>query len=150
MDRIDIKLLKIIQDDFPITFRPYEVIGGMLGISEEETIKRVKDLFSQNVIRKIRPSFNNKKIGYFSTLVGLKVPEDKLNKIAKKINKYKEVTHNYSREHKYNLWFTITSSSKNRIKEILNEVKKLVGTENVRNFPAKRMFKIKVIFNDIE
>ena len=44
MDNIDKRLLSIIQKDFPIVSRPFQEIGAKLGITEEETLNRLKKL----------------------------------------------------------------------------------------------------------
>ncbi len=78
LDEIDSRLLNIIQKDFPLCERPFDVLGDMLGITGEEALGRVRRLTESGIIRRIGPSFDSRKLGHVSTLVAAKVPNDKL------------------------------------------------------------------------
>jgi len=107
MDEIDKKLLNTIQSGFPISPMPYRSIGEKIGISEQEVIKRVKVLKSRGIIRRIGAIFNPQMIGYESTLIAMSVPQGMFSDVVEIVNTYPEITHNYSRRGKFNLWFTI-------------------------------------------
>ena len=147
MDLIDKELLNFIQKKFPISSRPYRDIGEILGISEKEVIGRVTNLKEKNMIRRIGGIFNPKALGYRSTLVALEVEGDSLEEVASRINIYPEVTHNYQRNHRYNLWFTIIAESDDGIEDIIASVHKLPGVKGYMNLPASRMFKIATYFS---
>ncbi|MDI6639788.1 MAG: AsnC family transcriptional regulator [Methanocellales archaeon] len=144
LDSIDKNLLNVLQDELPLVSRPFEELGKGLGISEEDVISRVKRLLEEGVIRRIGPIIDIKKLGGVSTLVAMSVPSERVDETAAMINEYPEVTHNYLRSHRYNVWFTISASSKERLEEILGEIKKL-GYELI-DLPATKMFKIRVKF----
>ncbi|MDI6859088.1 MAG: AsnC family transcriptional regulator [Methanocellales archaeon] len=145
LDSIDKNLLNVLQDELPLVSRPFEELGKGLGISEEDVISRVKRLLEEGVIRRIGPIIDIKKLGGVSTLVAMSVPSERVDETAAMINEYPEVTHNYLRSHRYNVWFTISASSKERLEEILGEIKKL-GYELI-DLPATKMFKIRVKFD---
>ncbi|MCX9084415.1 MAG: AsnC family transcriptional regulator [Candidatus Methanoperedens sp.] len=146
LDEIDKKILNSIQLDFPLVHRPFEDIGKNLGIKEEEIIKRIKRLQEDKAIRRIGPIISTKKTGGVSTLVAMKVPTGKVDEVAALINKYEEVSHNYLRPSNFNMWFTLSVESEERLDEILKELKQKTGCE-LRNLPTKRLFKIGVKFN---
>jgi len=139
------KILDIIQTDFPLASRPYEVIGKKVGLTEAETLSRVRALKQKGVIRRIGANFQSKKLGWHSTLCAASVPEDKLEEFVAEVNSHPGVTHNYLRRHRQNVWFTYIGPSKESVSESLLEITRKTGIE-ILNLPARKMFKIKVDF----
>ena len=146
MDTIDKQLLNLIQSNFPITSEPYKEIGIKLGISEDEVIQRLTDLKTNRIIRRIGATFDSKKLGYRSTLCAMKVPKERLDEVAKLVNSYPGVTHNYLRNHDYNMWFTLITKSENKQNDILREIQERSGIVDLLNLPAVRFFKVRVNF----
>ena len=146
MDKIDRDIINVIQSGFPISRRPFRDIGEQLNISEEEVLRRLKNLKDESVIRRIGGNFDSKKLGYTSTLCAAKVPADKIEDFVEVVNSYQGVTHNYQRSHDYNLWFTFIAPDMSFISDALEDIKEKTGVEDILNLPAKKMFKIKVDF----
>ena len=145
LDEADRGILALIQSGFPIVSRPYAVIGERAGMSEEEALERVRSLKKRGVIRRIGANFQSGKIGYRSTLCGAKVPEDKLELFIETVNAESGVTHNYLRDHEYNVWFTCIGPSDEDIARVLRHIADKTGVRP-ENWPARRMYKIKVDF----
>lgn len=140
---IDKKILEEVQLDFPLSERPFEVIGKRIGISEEDIISRITYLKEENIIRDISAIFKAGPLGYKSTLVAVKTDDPETT--AERVSGHQGVSHNYQREHKYNLWFTITV--RNEI-DFRTEIADLLGPE-VKNFlllPSLKTYKIGVNF----
>ncbi len=146
MDDTDKKILNRVQSDFPVESRPFAVLGDELDLSEKEVLERVKKLKEKGYIRHLGPIFDPRAIGYVSTLCTLKAPSDKIDEIAEVINSFPEVTHNYLRDHQYNIWFTLIARSGDRIQKIIDKIKEKVGIEEILNLPAEHFFKLKVKF----
>jgi DNA-binding Lrp family transcriptional regulator len=146
MDDIDRSIINEIQSDFPITERPFQELANRFRLSEDEVLGRVKKLKEEGVIRRIGGNFNSKKLNFTSTLCAAKVPEQKLAKFVEAVNRYSGVTHNYLRNHEYNVWFTFIAEDMAYIDNALNEISDSTGVEEIRNLPAVRLFKIKVDF----
>jgi len=146
LDDADKKILNALQLDFPLVHKPFQELGKALDLSEDEVIRRIKRLCKEGAIRRIGPIISTKKTGGTSTLVAMKVPEERVDEVADIINQYDEVSHNYLRPANYNIWFTLSAESEERLQEILREISEKTGCE-VRNLPTKRLFKIGVKFN---
>lgn len=150
MDNVDKQLLNLLQEGLPLEYRPFLILGKKLGVSEEKIISRIEKLKSQGYIRRLGGIFNSKKLGYFSTLCAMKVPEKSIEYTAKIVNSYDEITHNYIRDDEYNMWFTIIAPSEHRIVEIIENIKKKTLVEDILNLPSSKVFKVKVALDVIK
>jgi len=147
MDEIDKKLLNLMQHEISIDKRPFKLLGEKLYITEEDVLSRINKLKEEGLIRRVGGIFDSRKLGYTSTLCAAKVSSDKVNQVAKIINNYDEVTHNYIREDEYNMWFTVITSSKENLSKILEEIKVNTDLKNIISLPSTKLFKIRVMLN---
>jgi len=146
LDDVDKKILNAIQLDFPLSKRPFLDVGKSLGIEEDEVLLRIKRLKQEGAIRRIGPIISTRKTGGVSSLIAVKVPEERVDEVAGMINEYEEVSHNYLRPSNYNIWFTVSAENEERLQEIISEISGKTGCQ-VINLPTKRLFKIGVKFN---
>ncbi|HHW06962.1 MAG TPA: Lrp/AsnC family transcriptional regulator [Clostridia bacterium] len=146
MTELERAVLNEVQTNLPIAKEPFKELGQKFGLSEAEVLEMLKRFKEAGYIRRMGAIFDSRKLGYVSTLCAAKVSEDQMDQVAEYINGLVEVTHNYLREHEYNMWFTVIAHSKERIEEIIREMESRFGVE-VLNLPAKRFFKIKVNFD---
>jgi DNA-binding Lrp family transcriptional regulator len=146
MDNTDRAILNRIQSDFPITPRPFLAIANDLGFSENEVLKRVAKLKKKGIIRRIGGNFVPEKLGFVSTLCAAKVPNNKIDRFAKIVNRYTGVTHNYQRDNKYNVWFTFIAPSMDEIEKNLNQISEDTGVKDIINLPSTKVYKIKAHF----
>jgi siroheme decarboxylase len=145
MDEIDKNILNMMQEEFPLAARPYAGIGERVGVSEEEALARVRKAKDEGYIRRIGPVLEPRKLAYVSTLCGAHVEETVLMDVVGEINKSSSVTHNYERDGKLNLWFTVTAKSLDEINNFLGDIEQRFSLVIYR-FPMKRAFKIKTFF----
>lgn len=144
LDDTDRRLINLIQLDFPLDLCPFRTLGDQIGISEQEVIEHLKRLTDIGVIRRIGPILNTKGLGGASTLIAMRVPEDAIDRVASEINDFDEVSHNYLRHGVYNIWFTVSARSKERLHEMVNEIE-AIGYPFLE-LPVTRLFKIGVKF----
>jgi len=155
LDEIDKAILNLIQSDFPIEPRPFSRIAEKLAskgisaiaVNEAEIIRRVKRLKQKGIIRRIGGNFFPEKLGFVSTLCAAKVPEERLSHFTETVNGFPGVTHNYIRENRFNVWFTIIAPSREHIERILDSIREKTGIERILNLPATRVFKVRAHFN---
>ena len=142
----DKTILNMIQLDFPIDARPFRVLAEKLDLSEEELIRRIQTMKDSQLIRRIGGNFSPDRLGYYSTLCTAQVPETKIDLFTRTVNAYPGVTHNYMREHDFNIWFTFIAPSRERIAGSLEEISRQTGVRPILNLPATRVFKISANF----
>jgi DNA-binding Lrp family transcriptional regulator len=147
MDAIDRALLNAIQNSFPIAVHPYQVLGLAVGTTEEEAFQRIQRLRQEGIIRRLGGVFDSRRLGYYSTLCTAKVPEEKIPSLAKLLEEIPGVTHNYIRNHEYNVWFTLIARSKEVAESILQTIRDVLGVLEIYSLPATRLFKINVNFD---
>lgn len=145
MDSRDRELLNEIQVGFPVEPHPYRSLGEKLGMGEEEVIRRIAGLKKEGIIRRMGASINSRRIGYVSTLLAAKVPPDRFDFFVETVNACPGVTHNYRRNHEYNVWFTLIAPSEVQKEAIVKELSEKTGIE-ILELPARRIFKIRVDF----
>ena len=146
MDSIDKKILNILQKEFPLTERPFQIVAEKCGISEEDALSRIQRLKDVGIIRRIGAVFDGAKLGRVSTLCAARVPQDKLGKFVSAVNMSKGVTHNYLRDNEYNVWFTLNASTAQEVEFFLADLKKKTGITDILDMRAVRTFKIDATF----
>lgn len=139
-------ILNTIQTHFPIDARPFRVLAQSLDLTEDDLIQRIRQMKNDLLIRRIGGNFSPDKLGYHSTLCAARVPEDKIELFKATVNSYSGVTHNYMREHTFNIWFTFIAQSVQTIEKNLEQIRKDTGVETILNLPATRVFKISANF----
>jgi siroheme decarboxylase len=146
LEDLDRRLLNLMQGSFPIAPRPYRHVAELAGISEQETMERVGWLLEQRIIRQVTPIFDTRALGYSSMLVAAKVDPDHPHRAARVINEHPGVSHNYLRNHDFNLWFTIATEPDSRLglQGTLEVLARDAGAESMRQLPTLRLFKIRM------
>jgi siroheme decarboxylase len=146
LDDLDRKLLNLMQGSFPIAQRPYRRVAELGGMQEAELMLRVQRLLDKRIIRQVTPIFDTRALGYSSMLVAAKVDARNPHRAAQVINEHPGVSHNYLRNHEFNLWFTIATEPDSRLglEGTLEVLAKEAGAESVRQLPTLRLFKIRM------
>jgi len=146
LDDTDKRLLNLMQGQFPIAPRPYQHVAAEAEISEQEAIERVRHLLAERIIRQVTPIFDTRALGYSSMLVAAKVDPDNPWRAANIINQHPGVSHNYLRNHEFNIWFTIATEpdSPLGLEATLEVLARLAGADSIRQLPTLKLFKIRM------
>ena len=139
-------LLVLLQDEFPLVPAPFYVLGERLLWREQEVLSRIWALKAQGPLRQISAIFDTRRLGYSSTLVALRVQPDRLEAVGRAISQHPGVSHNYSREHTFNLWFTLAVPPGIDLEREVQALADQPGVRRVLNLPVVRTFKIGVRF----
>jgi DNA-binding Lrp family transcriptional regulator len=146
LDERDKRLLNLMQGSFPIAPRPFQHVASQAEMTEEQVMARVRELIEHRIIRQVTPIFDTRALGYSSMLVAAKVDPGNPWRAAKVINEHPGVSHNYLRNHEFNIWFTIATEPDSplgldRTLEVLGEI---AGAESIRQLPTLKLFKIRM------
>ncbi|WP_434084184.1 siroheme decarboxylase subunit beta [Halorarius halobius] len=133
LDDADAALIDDYQSGFPVERRPFRAVGEALGTDEREALERVERLRDRGVFRRFGAVLNPPVIGS-STLAAVQAPDDRFDEIADVINGYRQVNHNYRRDHPWNMWFVVTAASRETRDRILADIEERTGRE-VLNLP---------------
>ncbi|MHA7734454.1 siroheme decarboxylase subunit alpha [Nitrosopumilus sp. S6] len=144
MDELDKELLNEIQWTFPLVTRPFDEIAKKFDTTPEIVKERLKQLKEIGVLRQLSAIFDTRKLGYTSSLVAMEIEHDKLESVASQINRHPGVSHNYERDHQFNLWFTLAVPPGSDLKTELDKFNVLKGIKKVRMLPTLQLFKIGV------
>jgi len=131
LDDIDAALVDGYQSGFPVVERPFRTVADDLGIDETEALDRVRRLRERGIFRRFGAVLNPPVIGS-STLAAVSAPEDRFREVAEAINGYRQVNHNYRRDHEWNMWFVVTAASKAKRDSILGEIESRTGCDVLR------------------
>jgi DNA-binding Lrp family transcriptional regulator len=144
MDEHDKRLLNAIQAEFPLTSRPFRELGDRVGLGEAEALARLAEYKGQRIVRQIGGIFDTRSLGYKSSLVAMRVHPESLEAAAQVVNGHPGVSHNYRRNHAFNLWFTIAVPSNSDLHWTVDRLHELTGADSTRVLPTLRLFKIGV------
>lgn len=144
LSQTDKKLLNVLQWDFPLVEQPFAAIGEMVGLTEQQAIDRIAELKDAEIIREINAIFDTRRLGYKSSLVAVRAAEDKIDEVADVISEHPGVSHNYKRDHYFNIWFTLAVPPEQELEEELEKLTARSKAEKYRLLPTKHLFKIGV------
>jgi DNA-binding Lrp family transcriptional regulator len=146
LDDVDRQLLNLMQGSFPLAARPYAAVASAAGIAEGEALERVARLVRGRIIRQVTPIYDTRALGYASMLVAAKVDPVHPWRAAKIVNAHPGVSHNYLRNHEFNMWFTIATApdSPLGLDATLEVLKAQTGAASVRQLPTLKLFKIRM------
>lgn len=144
MDEPDKELLNEIQWTFPLVLRPFDAIAKKFNTTPENIKERLNQLKEIGILRQLSAIFDTRRLGYTSSLVAMEIEHDKLEYVANQINRHPGVSHNYERDHQFNLWFTLAVPPGSDLKVELEKFNVLEGIKKVRMLPTLQLFKIGV------
>jgi len=144
LDLLDRKILNEIQWLFPLTDRPFLGIAQRHNTTEIDIMNRISAMKKNGLIRQINAIFDTRRLGYKSALIAFAVKSEKLDFVANEVNKHPGVSHNYERNHEFNMWFTLAIPPNSEMKATLHKMASLDGVIKYRLLPTLKMYKIGV------
>ena len=124
--------------------RPFDAIAKKFDTTPEIIKEKLNNLKEIGVLRQLSAIFDTRKLGYTSSLVAMEIEHDKLDHVASQINRHPGVSHNYERDHQFNLWFTLAVPPGADLNSELEKFNVLKGIKKVRMLPTLQLFKIGV------
>lgn len=144
IDDLGQRLLNEMQDRFPLVREPFAALAARTGATEEDVLIQLRELRESGVLRQVSPIFDTKALGYATSLVAMRVPEERLAEAAEIVNAHPGVSHNYRRTHEFNMWFTIAVPAGADLQAHVDALHRDAGAVSTRMLPTLRLFKIGV------
>lgn len=143
------EILSRIQKQFPLVAKPFAVIADELNMTEDEVLEILQAEKEADIIRQTSAIFDTKRLGYKSSLVAFKVQKEKIDAAVEIINSHPGISHNYERNHDFNIWFTlgVSPDSKLGLEETVAILAKLTQADDAIILPTLKLFKINVKLN---
>ncbi len=146
LNDFDKALLNLLQSNLPLCPRPFGALAEKLHVTESVVLSRVQALKAAGFLRRIGTFFDSANLGYQGTLVALSIEPGAVAAVAEAINRYPGATHNYEREGRYNLWFTLLTRDKRQEDAILGKIRTLPGVKDMLNLKSNKKYKVNVQF----
>lgn len=148
LDDLDRRIIAELQENFPLETDPYRIMAENLDISVDLLWQRIQTLAESGIIRRIGFSIDSRKIGYSSTLVAVRVPDNLVERACELIERYPQITHSYLRDDDFNIWFTVIAQSTEDIATILKQISEQLHLKenDVMDLPAEKLFKLDARF----
>ncbi len=139
LDEIDRAIVNRLQDDLPVSHRPFAPIALELGLEEDALIERIKTLLELGVLTRFGPFFDAAAMGGAFCLCAIAVPSDRFEAVTELVNAHVEVAHNYERTHDLNMWFVLATQTQEGIAITADAIERETGL-TVYRFPKLREF----------
>jgi len=139
LDALDKAIINGLQGGFPLSDDPYAELGKAFGVEGNEVLERVTRMLDSGLLSRFGPMYHAEKMGGGLTLAAMKIPPDRYDEMAERVNAFPEVAHNYAREHELNMWFVLATESPERIEEVIGEIETSTGLV-VYNMPKIEEF----------
>ncbi len=144
LEDLDRELLNAVQWDFPLDPRPFGELGARLGIDEATVRQRLQRVKDAGVLRQLSAIFDTRALGYGSSLVAAQIDPDRIDEAAEPVSSHPGVSHNYKRNHRYNLWYTIAVPPSEDLADHVDALHAESGAIVTRRLPTLKLFKIGV------
>lgn len=139
MDELDRAIVNALQEGFPLSARPFLDTAHALATDEEELIARIGRLLEDGTLTRFGPLYHVERGGGAFVLAAMQVPAVDFERVAKIVNRYPEVAHNYQREHRLNMWFVIATERPEDIAAVIAGITRETGLAVV-DFPKRREY----------
>lgn len=141
------KLLSSVQQGLPISSHPYRDLGEKIGLSEDEVILSLARMRKSGLLKRMDFCIDTRRLGLVSTLVGCRIPKDNITRAGRVLANYGNITHNYLRKHRLNMWFTLSAASGKKLNQALREIKNALAPEEFVSLPTQKVYKLKFQLN---
>lgn len=90
--------IRALQEDVPLTPRPFDLWARQVGLSFEELLERAYDLRRRKIMRRFSAVLYHRKAGFRANAMGVwKVPENRVEEVGNMFAQYQAVSHCYQR-----------------------------------------------------
>lgn len=139
LDATDRAVLNRLQEDLPLSTRPFAAVADELGLGEADLIARIARMKQDGMITRFGPFYDAEAMGGAFCLCAMAVPDARFAEVAALVNARPEVAHNYERTHQLNMWFVLATEDKAGIAAAADAIEAETGLPVLR-FPKLQEF----------
>ncbi len=145
MDALDRRIINDLQGGFPVCERPFQAVSERLDSTESELITRIGCMLDDGLLTRFGPLFHAEQMGGALSLCALHVPQARFEDVAKTVNAFPEVAHNYQRDHHMNMWFVLATETAAALQSAIERIEQATGL-TVLNLPKLEEFYVGLHF----
>jgi DNA-binding Lrp family transcriptional regulator len=140
------QVMASIQEDIPITERPYRHMAENLGLTEERMIEVLESLCRRGIIRRFGATLRHQKSGFqANAMTAWQVDEDRIQEVGQMMAASPHVSHCYRRnpaqDWPYNLYTMIHAPDEATCHAIAGELAERTGVQSYSLLFSRRELK---------
>jgi DNA-binding Lrp family transcriptional regulator len=146
-DRTDRAIVNAFQGGFPVVANPYEPAAAALrdrgvDVTADELCARIAEMVDAGALSRFGALVNAEEIGGAASLVAMHAPPERFDEVAEQVNEFREVAHNYEREHPHlNMWFVVSVADSDGVERVLADIEDATG-QPTYDMPKLREFHV--------
>jgi siroheme decarboxylase len=146
LSELEIQVIKSVQEDIPVTPKPFEDMAKNLGISEEKFLEILRGLCTRGVIRRLGATLRHQNSGFAANaMIAWQVDEDRVEDVGNIMAGFREVSHCYRRDPKpawpYNLYTMVHAQSEEACLETARKISKKTGVSTFKPLFSRQELK---------
>ncbi len=139
LDETNRHIINSLQYGFPVSDYPYKEAARSLNISEDELLSRLRSMLDSGVLTRFGPLYHAENMGGALSLCAMKIPSAQFDKVAKQVNAFSQVAHNYERDHSLNMWFVLATETLQEKDQTLKQIEDQTGFQ-VYDMPKEKEY----------
>jgi DNA-binding Lrp family transcriptional regulator len=138
--------IRVLQEDVPLTPRPFDLWGEQAGMSYDELIDRAYDFQRRKIMRRFSAVLYHRKAGFRANAMGVwRVPEERVEDAGNMFAQYQAVSHCYQRpvyeDWPYALFSMVHGRSVEECEAVLNAMSEESGLTDYVSLYSTREYK---------
>jgi DNA-binding Lrp family transcriptional regulator len=152
LTKLEKKIIASLQEDIPVTAKPYLDIANKLGVSEKALLEALQSLCDLGFIRRYGATLRHQKTGFTANaMAAWQVDEDRIDEVGSNMASFREVSHCYQRNPTnrwpYNLYTMIHASDEAACRQIAQSMSEAASVENYTLlFSRKELKKTSMVY----
>jgi len=140
------ELVRLLQEDIPLTPAPFSDLGKVVGMSEAEVLAKVQEWVADGTIRRFGAMVRHQKLGYKANAMSAwDVPDERAEEVGAVFAAADEVSHCYQRPRAegwdYNVFAMIHGATAEECEQVAAELARRAGVEKYDLLFSSREFK---------
>lgn len=146
------KVIASIQQDMPVSERPYRDIARCIGLSEDVLLDTLRRLCARGIIRRFGATLRHQRTGYrANAMAAWRVAEERIDEVGRVMASYRQVSHCYRRDPTpqwpYNLYTMIHADDEAACRQTARAMAQAAGVDDfVLLFSREELKKTSMVY----